>query len=130
MLVLIVGLGVSLLFSGDDGSADPVAGADAPAEPDEPDEPDAAEFVRSLPAPRVSTWDDLAQCETEGKWDTATGNGFYGGLQFTQASWLEVGGTDSPHQASREEQIMRAEFLHDLQGWSAWPNCSAQLGLE
>jgi hypothetical protein len=127
VLVVLVALAISRLFVSDDGSADAVAEADAPAEPAEPD---ALEFVSSLPAQRVATWDNLAECETESKWDTATGNGFYGGLQFTQASWLEVGGTDSPHQASREEQIMRAEFLFDLQGWSAWPNCSAQLGLE
>ena len=59
-----------------------------------------------------------------------TGNGYLGGLQFSQVSWEEVGGTGSPAAASREEQIMRGEFLFDLQGWGAWPRCSAQLGLE
>ena len=63
------------------------------------------------------------------RWDLSTGNGFEGGLQFSRSSWIEVGGEDSPAAASREEQIMRGEFLYDLQGWSAWPACSAQLGL-
>ena len=58
-----------------------------------------------------------------------TGNGYFGGLQFTLVSWEGVGGFGSPANASREEQIMRAEMLYDLQGWGAWPRCSAQLGL-
>lgn len=74
-------------------------------------------------------WDALAECESGGRWDLSTGNGLEGGLQFEQSSWLEVGGEGSPAAASREEQIMRAEFLYDLQGWDAWPACSAQLGL-
>ena len=82
-----------------------------------------------MPPERVATWDRLAECETEGDWGAATGNGYYGGLQFTQATWLEFGGTGSPHEATREEQIMRAEAVHTEQGWAAWPRCSATLGL-
>ena len=86
-------------------------------------------YVATLPPGRIATWEQLAECESEGDWAAATGNGFYGGLQFTQATWLEFGGTGSPHEATREEQIMRAESVQAVQGWGAWPNCSASLGL-
>ncbi|HUP26213.1 MAG TPA: transglycosylase family protein [Candidatus Limnocylindrales bacterium] len=76
-----------------------------------------------------TVWDQLAQCESGGNWSINTGNGFYGGLQFTLASWRGVGGSGYPHQASREEQIARAEILLSKQGWGAWPACSAKLGL-
>lgn len=84
------------------------------------------------PAPAVaggSTWDQLAQCESGGNWSINTGNGFYGGLQFTQSSWTAAGGSGSPQNASREEQIRVAQNLQSMQGWGAWPACAAQLGL-
>jgi LysM repeat protein len=83
-------------------------------------------------APAVSggsVWDSLAACESGGNWAINTGNGFYGGLQFTLSSWQAVGGSGYPNQASREEQIARAEMLKARQGWGAWPACSAKLGL-
>lgn len=76
-----------------------------------------------------SVWDSLARCESGGNWAINTGNGFYGGLQFTLGSWQGVGGTGYPNQASREEQIARAEQLLARQGWGAWPACAAKLGL-
>ncbi len=76
-----------------------------------------------------STWDQLAQCEAGGNWSTSTGNGFYGGLQFTMSSWHAAGGSGSPNEASRDEQIARAQALQQRQGWGAWPACSAKLGL-
>jgi len=76
-----------------------------------------------------SVWDRLAQCESGGNWAINTGNGFYGGLQFTMSSWAGVGGSGSPAAASREEQIARAQILQSRQGWGAWPACSAKLGL-
>lgn len=76
-----------------------------------------------------SVWDRLAICESSGNWAINTGNGFYGGLQFTLSSWTGVGGSGYPNQASREEQILRAEMLQARQGWGAWPACSAKLGL-
>ena len=88
----------------------------------------AAEFVADMDPDRVAVWDQLAVCESQATWDLDTGNGFYGGLQFSQRSWEGVGGYGSPAAATREEQIMRAESLYDLQGWQAWPRCSAQLG--
>ena len=77
----------------------------------------------------TATWDSLAQCESGGNWNTNTGNGFYGGVQFTQQSWNGVGMSGSPHGASKETQIEAAERLLAQQGWGAWPACSAQLGL-
>jgi hypothetical protein len=93
---------------------------------------------RSVPAPKPqvtvksssgSVWDEIAQCESGGNWNINTGNGFYGGLQFTLSSWRSVGGSGYPNEASRAEQIARAEILQARQGWGAWPACSAQLGL-
>lgn len=94
------------------------------------DEPDPFIFVAELPDERVAQWDQLAECESGGDWSDDTGNGFYGGLQFTQESWDGVGGDGSPAAAPRDEQIMRAEFLYDLQGWDAWPVCSVDLGFQ
>lgn len=77
----------------------------------------------------VSTWDALAQCESTGNWSINTGNGYYGGLQFSPSSWSAAGGSGMPHQASKAEQIRVAENLLSMQGWGAWPACSAKLGL-
>lgn len=85
--------------------------------------------VQAAPVAGGSVWDQLAACESGGNWAISTGNGFYGGLQFTPSSWRAVGGSGLPNQASREEQIMRAEALQARQGWGAWPACSAKLGL-
>ena len=86
----------------------------------------AAPAANAAPA---STWDALAQCESGGNWAINTGNGFYGGLQFTQQSWNGVGMSGSPMNASREQQIEAAERLLAQQGWGAWPACSSKLGL-
>ncbi|GAC1391108.1 MAG: hypothetical protein NVSMB46_02430 [Candidatus Saccharimonadales bacterium] len=76
-----------------------------------------------------SVWDRIANCESSGNWAINTGNSFYGGLQFTLSSWQAVGGSGYPNQASREEQIARAQILQSRQGWNAWPACSRKLGL-
>jgi LysM repeat protein len=76
-----------------------------------------------------SVWDQLAACEAGGNWAINTGNGFYGGLQFTLSSWQAVGGSGYPNNASREEQIMRGQMLQARQGWGAWPACARKLGL-
>jgi hypothetical protein len=81
----------------------------------------------------IETWEAVARCESgyggEPDWSINTGNGFYGGLQFTLNSWQWVGGTGMPHEASRETQIAMAERLFERQGWNAWPACSRSLGL-
>lgn len=71
-----------------------------------------------------SAWDRLAACESGGRWDTATGNGFAGGLQFTPSTWRRFGGSGSPQHASRAQQIAVAERVLAGQGWNAWPSCS------
>ncbi|RPF28770.1 transglycosylase family protein [Georgenia muralis] len=78
------------------------------------------------------TWDALAQCESSGNWAINTGNGYYGGLQFSQSTWEAFGGTQYAARAdlaSREQQIATAEQTLAVQGWGAWPACSAKLGL-
>jgi LysM repeat protein len=74
-------------------------------------------------------WDRLAQCEAGGNWARNSGNGYYGGLQFSLGTWQAVGGSGYPHQASREEQIARGQMLQARSGWGQWPACTAKLGL-
>jgi hypothetical protein len=73
-------------------------------------------------------WDAIAQCESGGNWGANTGNGFYGGLQFKQATWTANGGVGSPAGASREEQIRVAENVMRTQGLGAWPTCGKKAG--
>jgi resuscitation-promoting factor RpfE len=68
-------------------------------------------------------WDAVAACESGGNWGIATGNGYYGGLQFTMGTWRANGGSGSPQHASREEQIRVAENVVRSQGIGAWPVC-------
>ncbi len=68
-------------------------------------------------------WDAIAQCESRGNWSINTGNGYYGGLQFSLPTWRANGGTGMPHQASRQEQIRVAENVLRTQGIGAWPTC-------
>jgi nucleoid-associated protein YgaU len=75
-------------------------------------------------APSVD-WDAVAQCESSGNWAANTGNGFFGGLQFTQSTWKAFGGSGSPQGASREAQIAVAERVLDGQGIKAWPVCGS-----
>lgn len=89
----------------------------------------AAGIAAPSHAASEATWDALAQCESGGNWSINTGNGYYGGLQFSQSSWNAAGGTGSPAAASKAEQIRVAENLLAMQGWGAWPACSASLGL-
>lgn len=74
-------------------------------------------------------WDKLAACESGGNWSISTGNGYYGGLQFSLSTWRAVGGSGYPHQASKAEQIKRGTILQQSSGWGQWPACSAKLGL-
>lgn len=73
-------------------------------------------------------WDAIAKCESGGNWAINTGNGYYGGLQFSPATWTANGGTGMPNQASRDEQIRVAENVLRTQGIGAWPTCGAKAG--
>jgi hypothetical protein len=79
-----------------------------------------------------TVWDALAQCESGGNWAINTGNGYYGGLQFSLGTWEGYGGGEFaayPHEATREQQIIVAERLHAARGYQPWPACRTKLGL-
>jgi hypothetical protein len=80
-------------------------------------------------ATSTGKWDKIAACETGGDWNTDTGNGYYGGLQFNVTTWHDYGGQGLPHQASKATQITIAEKVLAKQGWKAWPVCSRKAGL-
>ncbi|MGW8358677.1 transglycosylase family protein [Streptomyces wedmorensis] len=83
-------------------------------------------------AASLDTWDKVAACESSGDWSINTGNGFYGGLQFTASTWAEFGGhafAPSAHLATKEQQITIAEKVLAGQGPGAWPVCSIKAGL-
>ena len=72
-------------------------------------------------------WDAVAACESGGNWSINTGNGYYGGLQFSQTTWQAYGGSGTANNASREEQIRVAENVLAGQGAGAWPVCGQYL---
>ncbi|GHE83819.1 transglycosylase [Streptomyces longispororuber] len=76
-------------------------------------------------------WDRIARCESGGNWRINTGNGYYGGLQFSAGTWRAYGGTayaPTADQASKAQQIAVAAKVQRAQGWGAWPSCSARAG--
>ncbi|MGH3684371.1 MAG: transglycosylase family protein [Pseudonocardiaceae bacterium] len=73
-------------------------------------------------APTVN-WDAVAACESGGNWAANTGNGFYGGLQYTLSTWHANGGVGNPANATREQQITVAQRVLSTQGIGAWPVC-------
>lgn len=74
-------------------------------------------------------WRKLAECESHQNWSIDTGNGYYGGLQFTLGAWASAGGSGKPSDASSEEQITRGKILQSSRGWGAWGECSRKIGL-
>jgi hypothetical protein len=97
--------------------------------------PTPAPTPRHRPRVTISgdaVWDQLARCESGGNWAINTGNGYYGGLQFSLSTWQAYGGgayAPRPDLATREEQIAVAERLRAARGYSPWPACSRKLGL-
>jgi resuscitation-promoting factor RpfB len=87
--------------------------------------------TKERPAPTTSNyatgssvWDRIAACESGGNWAANTGNGYYGGLQFSLSTWQSYGGSGRPDQNSREAQIAVAERVRDAEGgYGAWPVC-------
>lgn len=91
----------------------------------------SAAYSSSSGRTQDAKWDKLAKCESTQNWDANTGNGYKGGLQFTDSTWRSYGGhkyARSADQASREEQIAVAKKVQSQQGWNAWPSCSKKLG--
>ncbi|MES5822011.1 transglycosylase family protein [Streptomyces sp. RG80] len=81
-------------------------------------------------AATASEWDAVAQCESGGDWSINTGNGYYGGLQFSASTWAAYGGTayaSQANQASKAQQIEIAEKVLAGQGKGAWPVCGVGL---
>jgi murein DD-endopeptidase MepM/ murein hydrolase activator NlpD len=80
----------------------------------------------------VDTWNKVAACESTNNWSINTGNGYYGGLQFSQSTWEAYGGTRYAPRAdlaTKDQQIAVAEKVLDGQGPDAWPVCSDRAGL-
>jgi hypothetical protein len=91
---------------------------------------------RTAPAPAPvpvavdgDVWAKLRQCESGGRYDINTGNGFYGAYQFMLSTWNRLGYPGYPHQASPQMQDEAAQKLQARSGWGQWPACSRRLGL-
>ncbi|MGX2995154.1 transglycosylase family protein [Streptomyces sp. JNUCC 64] len=84
----------------------------------------------SASAATAAEWDRVAQCESGGNWSINTGNGYYGGLQFSASTWAAFGGTKyaaTANQATKAQQIEIAEKVLAGQGKGAWPSCGVGL---
>ena len=82
-----------------------------------------ATVATNLDQSNGSRWDQLARCESGGNWETNTGNGYSGGLQFLHSTWLSNGGAEfaaDAYLATREQQIVVAERVYDSFGLSGW----------
>ncbi|MFD9872230.1 transglycosylase family protein [Streptomyces niveus] len=80
----------------------------------------------------VETWEKVAACESTNNWQINTGNGYYGGLQFSQSTWEAFGGGQYAPRAdlaTKDQQIAVAEKVLKGQGPQAWPHCSVKAGL-
>ncbi|HEY2059741.1 MAG TPA: transglycosylase family protein [Amycolatopsis sp.] len=78
--------------------------------------------------PSSSSWAKLRMCEASGRYNTNTGNGYYGAYQFNLDTWRSVGGQGRPDQASPREQDYRALYLYRMRGWQPW-ECAGMLSL-
>ena len=97
-------------------------------------------ITESVPAQQIepnyssgdSVWDLIAQCESGGNWSINTGNGYTGGVQFLQDTWLRMGGAEfapDAYLATREQQIVIAERTLAAGGWTQWSGCARRYGL-
>ena len=105
-------------------AAPPAPGAPVSAGPAVP----ASASSPAPASPGAVNWAAIAACESGGNWSASTGNGFYGGLQFTEQTWLGYGGgryAPSANQATPAQQIAVAQQVLAGQGIGAWPVCGA-----
>lgn len=90
-------------------------------------------LATAAPAEAAGTvWDRVAKCESGGNWSISTGNGYYGGLQFSRSTWLAFGGgkyASTANKATKAQQIEIAKKTLKSQGPGAWPVCSKRAGL-
>ena len=82
-----------------------------------------ASYLDAISIPYEANWDRVAACESGGNWAINTGNGYFGGVQFSLATWQSVGGQGLPSDNSKAEQIRRAEILRLRSGLGQWPVC-------
>jgi hypothetical protein len=85
--------------------------------------------VKPKVLPTGDVWARLRQCESGGRYNINTGNGFYGAYQFLPRTWRGLGFPGMPHQAPPEMQDEAARKLQARSGWGQWPACSRRLGL-
>ena len=97
----------------------------------EPPKPKRAprQLAPAAAAASGGVWDRLAQCESGGNWSINTGNGYYGGLQFSLGTWRAYGGTGSRTRTARPSRSPSRKKLQAAAGWGQWPACSRKLGL-
>lgn len=92
------------------------------------------EPVVHVESPQPTVWDALAECESHGNWSIDTGNGYRGGLQWNQRTWMAVkpaDAPDNPAMATRTQEIAAADTLmsEPWGGYQHWPACSKKIGL-
>ena len=88
--------------------------------------------IGTASAASAADWQKLAMCESGGNWAINTGNGYYGGLQFSSSTWLGYGGgayASRADLAAPTQQMAIADKVLAAQGWNAWPSCSRSTGL-
>jgi hypothetical protein len=76
----------------------------------------------------ADVWARLRHCESGGRYDINTGNGFYGAYQFVLSTWRGLGYPGMPHTATPEMQDEAARKLQARSGWGQWPVCSRRIG--
>ena len=81
---------------------------------------------RANAIPYEANWDRVAACESGGNWSINSGNGYYGGLQFSLSTWRAYGGSGYPHQNSKADQIRVAERVRTQSGLGHWPVCGSR----
>jgi hypothetical protein len=85
--------------------------------------------AEAAPAPvGDDVWARLRHCESGGRYDIDTGNGFYGAYQFVPRTWRSLGYPGLPHEAPPEMQDEAARRLQARSGWGQWPVCSRRIG--
>ncbi|WP_344137818.1 transglycosylase family protein [Pedococcus bigeumensis] len=92
----------------------------------------AGGMATATSAQASTVWDRVASCESGGNWSINTGNGYYGGLQFSDRTWDAFGGeryAATANRASKAQQITIAQKVLSAQGPGAWPTCGARAGL-
>jgi hypothetical protein len=92
----------------------------------------AGGMATATSAQAATVWDRVAACESGGNWSINTGNGYYGGLQFSDRTWDAFGGeryASTANRATKSQQITIAQKVLASQGPGAWPTCGARAGL-